>query len=395
MLSFEEKLCESLLKRVSESAFSLRTYSIRQHIDLYRGCQFDCAYCFSASYKRESLAEQDEFGSRIEVCVNGPAILARELAQQNSRPGPSSSYTCLGLASDTYQPADRKYQLTRECLKVFIQAGSPVTVLTKSHLCQRDIDLWSQLAERNLAVVGFTLTMPTAICPVVKHTLEPQTPSPLELLRTIELFVAAGIKTYVFVDPILPFVTDDRNLLSQLLHEIANTGNRKVHFGVLKLTPATWRRLSSRLATCDERLVPLIQDLYFNRGEIEFRDSRLPDASYRRQLYRDARAECQRLGLGFSCEGGEYDLWLDDWAAIQDPYRCPTGYNLWQIVRRRNGSVVAVSDAVAELKAQFGDLPPAFIDNLSALWESRQLFAGLRDIAFSERGSTTLYYYKT
>lgn len=396
MTKLIKRACNSMLTRITESFFTIHTYSVRQSADLYKGCQFNCAYCFAASYKRNTLAEQVAFGTKIEFYANGPLTLEHELKALLGDPDRLTpiEYTILGTTTDSYQPAEQRYRLTRMSLKACLRVGSPVTVLTKSSLCLRDIDLWSELAKRDLGAIGFTLTTPSCANSPVKRVLETMSPPPSEILRTLELFTSAGIRTYVFVDPIIPFITDDEYNLSQLVREIANTGNQKVHFGVLKLTPGTWRRLKPRLNTYNPEVVPLIEDFYFQDGVIEFRDSWLPPSNYRRQLYTYLRDECQSAGLGFSCEGGDYDLWLDDWASIQDPYRHPTGYNLWKVIRKHNSDFVTLPQMLTELSSQFNALSPAYKEKLSELWRNRLLFARSGDIGWDEQDNATVYYYK-
>ncbi len=388
-----EHSSDPVLNRISESYFSIRTYSVRRRIDLYRGCQFDCAYCFAASYKR-GQTDARRFGSDIVVDANAPAKLDRELRAVSGGAFDTKSpeYTCLGTTTDSYQPVERRYRLTRKCLRLFLEREMPVSVLTKSNLCERDIDLWSRLAERDLAAVGFTLTMPTNADPTVKRMLEPLSPSAGTILRTLEAFVGRGIKTYVFVEPVVPFVTDEDYALSQLLREISLTGNKKVHFGVLKLTPGTWERLRARLRHYDCQLIPSIENLYFDRGAMEFRDSWLPSADYRHQLYEYARSECQTLNLGFSCEGEAYGLWLDDWATVQDPFRYPTGYDIWKIIHEHEGSLVTLTDVLDELRDQF-QLTPDYVRNLAKLWRERLLFDDLEDVGWTRQDANVSYYY--
>jgi DNA repair photolyase len=395
MAKFIETQCKSFLNRLNENLFTIRTYSIRLSGNPYSGCQFDCAYCYAAYvHKFNPGVTPEEFGHTIFVKLNAPDVLASELQRDYvNRQKLIREYVDLGTITDGYQPIERKYELTRRCLQTFLRYEFPVTALTKSNLCLRDLDLWQLLSEKGLGVIGFTITRPTTIRHDIKHFLEPNSPSTQIMLNTLHEFVRAGVKTFVFMDPVVPFLSAERENVTQLIREVAATGNKKVFFGVLKLNPLSWGLFKRRLMQYDKTLIPQFEELYLRDGMKEFGRSWVPSYAYRRDLYKFARDQCQANGMGFSCEGGFYDLWLDDWASVEDPYRHPSGYNLWEIVRAREGEPVTLAELKRELEARFSTLTKAYLLQLGALWYERRLFVELPDIAAMEIGGDLVYFY--
>jgi len=393
--NFIETQCKTFLNRLSENMFTIRTYSVRLSGNPYSGCQFDCAYCYAAyAHKFNPNVTPEEFGHTIFVNVNAPDVLASELQRDyvNQRKL-IREYVALGTITDGYQPIERRYELTRRCLQTFLQYEFPVTTLTKSNLCLRDLDLWQLLSEKGLAVIGFTITRPTTIHCDIKHFLEPNSPSTQIMLDTLRQFVNAGIKTFVFMDPVVPFMSAERENVAQLIREVAATGNKKIFFGVLKLSPLTWELFKRRLMQYDTALISQFEELYLRDGIKEFDRSWVPSYEYRRDLYKFVRDQCQASGMGFSCEGGFYDLWLDDWASIEGLYRHPSGYNLWEIIRSRDGELVTLAQLNRELEVRFNTLTKAYLLQLGALWYERRLFFELPDITPTQVGGDLAYSY--
>lgn len=394
MTTLIETCCKSFINRLNENLFTIRTYSIRLSGNPYAGCQFDCAYCYAPYvYKFNPNATPEEFGRKIFVRMNAPQVLERELERGLSSGRLRREYLDLGTVTDAYQPAEARYGITRRCLEVFLRHEFPVTVLTKSTLVLRDLDLWKALAEKGLGVIGFTLTRPTTLPAPVKNLLEPYSPGTAKLLDALRTVVEAGIPTFVFVDPVVPFLTAEAELVRQLLAEIAATGNRKLFFGVMKLSPLTWSLFRRRLEAQAPELVPRFEELYIHRGVKEFGRSWVPPYAYREALYRLARDTCRALGIGFSCEGNFFHLWLDDWAEVEDPYRHPSGYNLWQVIRARPGEPVAVAEVQERIAARFPVVGDRYFRALETLWESGQLFEEVEGIAFWREDGHCGYVY--
>jgi DNA repair photolyase len=173
-----------------------------QSINPYRGCEHGCIYC----YARPSHAYLDhspglDFETILYAKPNAAALLDAELR----RPGYRPEVIHLGANTDPYQPIERELRITRAILEKALEFGHPVSVLTKSALIERDLDLLSQLAARRLTRAFVSITTLDA---ALKRTLEPRAASSAARLRAVGALAAAGIPTGVMVAPVIPAVND-------------------------------------------------------------------------------------------------------------------------------------------------------------------------------------------
>lgn len=165
-------------------------------INPYVGCLHACVYCYSRFMKRFT-GHSEPWGHFLDVKVNAPEVLAKELAK-----GPKRGVVLLGSVTDAYQPLERKYRLTRAILEILLQHNFPISVLTKSDLVLRDLDLLKQFSD---CEVGLTIT---ATDENVARHLEPHTSTPQKRIKALETLHQNGIVTYAFIGPILPELTD-------------------------------------------------------------------------------------------------------------------------------------------------------------------------------------------
>ncbi|MCK6269258.1 SPL family radical SAM protein [Paenibacillus silvae] len=380
---------------MKESLFSIRTYSIRLSTNLYSGCAFDCSYCYAPFiHKFNKGVTPDEFGSRIFIKENAKEILEKQISQMKQKIRFKYEYVDLGTITDCYQPIEAKKQLTRSALEVFSKNEIPVTLLTKSHLVTRDIDLLQPLAEKGRAAVGFSITTSSMYEPRYKRFLEPKSPPTKFRLQALKKIRDAGIPTYVFVNPVVPFMSGCEESIHELFKEIRETGNTNIFFGVMKLNPLTWSLFKKRLGQFDSNLIKYFQHLYIDEGKKEFnRSSLLPSSNYLNNLYEAARNFALQEGLGFSCEGGNYNLWLNDWADCEKGYNYPTGYNLWCVIRN-NPSFTTYQDLKLYLEQQYPVLDTSYFSALESFWQSGELFNDLNDIQMVNSNDEVVYQYR-
>jgi DNA repair photolyase len=144
------------------------------------------------------------------------------------------SYVCkpvnLGASTDPYQPIERKLRVTRSLLEVLCRFRNPLTIVTKSRLVERDIDLLTDLARDDLVNVFISIT---TLDPRLKRTLEPRAPSPSARLHAVRALREAGIPVGVLVAPIIPAVNDAE--LERIIEECANAGARTCGYVLLRL----------------------------------------------------------------------------------------------------------------------------------------------------------------
>jgi len=168
----------------------------------YRGCEHGCAYCYARpSHEYLGYSAGLDFETKILVKEHAPELLHRELSALRWKP----QVVALSGVTDAYQPLERRLQLTRRCIEVFSEFRNPITIITKSALVARDIDLFRELADHQAITVTLSVT---TLDTDLQRVLEPRASSSLERLRTIEKLSEAGIPTGVMVAPILPGLTE-------------------------------------------------------------------------------------------------------------------------------------------------------------------------------------------
>ncbi|WP_038054758.1 PA0069 family radical SAM protein [Thioalkalivibrio sp. ALJ1] len=193
----------------------------------YRGCEHGCSYCFARpAHAYVGLSPGLDFESRLFAKVGAADCLRRELTRTSHRVTPLA----LGINTDAYQPIEREWRITREILEVLAATRHPVSIVTKSALVERDLDLLAPMAERGLAQVAISVT--TLDRGLSRH-LEPRAAAPQRRLQTIERLTAAGVPVSLLVAPLIPVLTDGE--LETLLDAGAAAGAVGAGYVLLRL----------------------------------------------------------------------------------------------------------------------------------------------------------------
>jgi DNA repair photolyase len=185
-------------------------------INPYRGCEHGCVYCYARPF-HEFLGYSAgiDFETKILVKEEAPRLLREELASPRWKP----QVIAMSGVTDCYQPAERKFGLTRGCLEVLAEFRNPVVIITKNYLVTRDIDLLSELARHHAAAVVLSIT--TLDAELVRK-MEPRTSAPARRLAAIAALAEAGIPAGVNVAPVIPGLTDSE--VSAILKAAAKAG---------------------------------------------------------------------------------------------------------------------------------------------------------------------------
>ncbi len=196
-------------------------------INAYRGCEHGCVYCFARpTHAYLGLSPGLDFETRLFAKPNAAALLEQELRQRK--------YLCrpiaLGTNTDPYQPIERQWRITRQILEVLAEFRHPVTILTKSALVERDIDILAPMAAAHLVEVRLSVT---TLDSKLARRLEPRATAPLRRIEAIQTLNSAGIPAGVMVAPIIPLLTDHE--MEDILDACAKTGARFAGYVLLRL----------------------------------------------------------------------------------------------------------------------------------------------------------------
>jgi DNA repair photolyase len=218
----------SLLNRV----VSNRNLPFTWAINPYRGCEFACKYCY-ARYTHEFMEMSDEdFEHKIFVKQHAADLLRQELRKVKQ-----AEAIAIGTATDPYQPAERRYEITRAILEVFARhRGFEIGIVTKSNLVVRDAELLREITRHNRLFVNLTIT---TVNTELARILEPRAPRPDLRLDAVRQLNLAGVPAGVICAPVLPGITDHPRDLEALVEAAAQAGAKYLFANALFLKPCS------------------------------------------------------------------------------------------------------------------------------------------------------------
>lgn len=221
-----EAPAKSILNRVAGMPFPWS-------INPYRGCYHQCVFCYAR--RTHTFLEEDgvqRWGSRIYVKVNAPAVLRTELAKRSW----THEHVAIGTVTDPYQPLEGRYRLTRGILEALRDYDTPTSLITRSPLVIRDIDVLQDLAR----VAGASVSISIATLDErLARDIEPTVAPPLKRLAAVARLAQAGIKVHVALAPVLPQITDSRENVEAVVRAAREAGAHAVWHNTLHLHEVT------------------------------------------------------------------------------------------------------------------------------------------------------------
>lgn len=173
-----------------------------QSINPYRGCEHGCIYCYARpSHAWHDLSPGLDFETKLFAKPDAAALLRKELAKRSYVVSPIA----MGSNTDPYQPIEREWRITRQCIEVLAETRHPLFITTKSDRVLRDVDLLADMARNTLVAVGISVT---SLDPAVARTLEPRAAHPEKRIAAIARLAEAGVPVYACVSPVIPAITD-------------------------------------------------------------------------------------------------------------------------------------------------------------------------------------------
>ena len=214
-------------------------------INPYRGCEHGCVYCFARpSHAWLGLSPGLDFESRLFYKPDAPELLKNELAVRGYQPAPIA----VGINTDAYQPGERKFKITRRILELLVECRHPFSIVTKSALIERDLDLLEVAAAHKLVSVAVSIT---TLERALARRMEPRAASPPRRLEVIRRLSAAGVPVSVLVAPLIPVLTDGE--LENILESAHAAGARAAGYVLLRL-PHELKELFEAWLTAHEPL---------------------------------------------------------------------------------------------------------------------------------------------
>jgi DNA repair photolyase len=202
-------------------------------INPYRGCEFACKYCY-ARYTHEFMEMHDgvDFERKIYVKQQTAWLLRQELKKVKR-----GEQIAIGTATDPYQPAERRFEITRSILQeLTLHNGLALGIVTKSDLVVRDIELLQEVARHNVLYINLTIT---TLSTKLARILEPRAPRPDLRLQALTKLIRGGLNAGVICAPVLPSITDSRVALDKLVRATKEAGGKYIYANPLFLKPCS------------------------------------------------------------------------------------------------------------------------------------------------------------
>ena len=263
-------------------------------INPYQGCEHGCVYCFARpTHAYHDLSPGLDFETRLFAKPDAAKLLRAELA----KPGYACAPIALGTNTDPYQPVEREWKITRSILELLAACEHPFTIVTKSALVERDLDVIAPMAAKRMARVFLSVT---TLDKTLARTLEPRAAAPHRRLQAVAALALAGVPTGVMVAPIIPQMNDKD--LEAILEAASQAGATHAGWVILRLPLEVAPLFRDWLATHHplraQHVMSLVRQIHGGRDyDSTFGKRQTGRGVYAQLIERRFSIACKRLGL--------------------------------------------------------------------------------------------------
>jgi DNA repair photolyase len=263
-------------------------------INPYRGCEHGCSYCFARpGHEYLGFSAGLDFETRIFVKRRAAALLHKALCASGWQP----QVIAISGNTDPYQPAEKHFRITRECLEVLAEFRNPAVLITKSYLVTRDIDVLSDMAKWNGVAVAVSVT---TLNNELARKMEPRAAAPARRLEAIEMLSQAGIPVSVMVAPIIPGLND--NEIPAILQAAVQAGASTASYIILRLPYSVKNLFCDWLAVHfpdrKEKILNRLRDMRGGKlNNAEFHQRMRGEGVFAEQIRRIFQVSANRLGI--------------------------------------------------------------------------------------------------
>ena len=268
--------------------------SFDQSINPYRGCEHGCIYCYARpTHAYMGLSPGLDFETQLFAKTNAAQVLRQELSAARYQVKPIA----LGANTDPYQPIEKRYEITRQVLEVLEETGHPVTIVTKSALILRDLDILRRMAERGLVKVALSVT---TLDRDLARRMEPRASTPPRRIEAVRQLTDAGIRTGVIMAPIVPALNDSE--IERVLETCRDAGAKEAGYVVLRL-PLEIKELFREWLLTEfpdraQRVIKILQSMHGGQDYVaEWGTRQKGTGPYAEQIAMRFRLALKRLGL--------------------------------------------------------------------------------------------------
>ena len=263
-------------------------------INPYRGCEHGCVYCYARpSHAYVDLSPGIDFETKIFAKTNAAEVLLKELR----KPRYVCSPIAMGTNTDPYQPAERQLRITREIIQVLHDSRHPLSIVTKSWLIERDLDLLEPMAADGLVKVFLSVT---SLKHELARRLEPRATAPTRRLKTVQTLNRAGVPTGVMFAPVIPFINDSE--MENVLEQAAAAGAKGAGYVMLRLPHEVKQLFREWLQTHEpgktEHVFSILRDLRSGReNDPEYFTRQRGTGVYANLIRNRFQNACKKFGL--------------------------------------------------------------------------------------------------